>query len=72
MTDSWQPIGDAAAHVIDKIMKKPRGDLPLLRARYDGGAVNPGVYAVIKRIESDIAWTEHKRDRTTRIERATP
>jgi len=71
MNDSWKPLGDAAGRVLDE-MKKSRADLALLRARYDSGAVNAAVYAVIKRMECDIAWNEHKRKRTTRIGRAAP
>jgi hypothetical protein len=38
-----------------------RSELALLVARYDSGAVSPAVYAVIRAIESDIAWLEHRR-----------
>ena len=68
MPDSWKPLGDAAARVLEK----SRADLALLRARYDSGAVSAAVYAVIKRLECDIAWNEHKRERTNRIGRAAP
>jgi hypothetical protein len=68
MTGSWRPIGDAAARVIDELSRK-RANLALLRARYDSGAVNAAVYAVIKRIECDIAWNEHS---TRRIEGTAP
>jgi hypothetical protein len=68
MANSWKPLGEAAVCVLDK----SRADLALLRARYDSGAVNAAVYAVIKRMECDIAWNEHKRKRTTRIGRAAP
>jgi hypothetical protein len=37
-----------------------RAELALLVARYDSGAVSPAVYAVIRAIESDIAWLEHR------------
>jgi hypothetical protein len=36
-----------------------RRDLALLRARYDTGATQPGVYAVIRALEVEIAWAEH-------------
>jgi hypothetical protein len=36
-----------------------RRDLALLRARYDSGAVQPGVYEIIRAIEIEIAWAEH-------------
>jgi hypothetical protein len=71
MTDSWKPLGDAAARMIDELNRKCT-DLALLRARHDSGAVSAAVYVVIKRVECDIAWNEHKRERTTRIERAAP
>jgi hypothetical protein len=53
-------------------IQQTRTELALLRARYDSGAVNAAVYAVIKRIECDIAWNEHKQERTTQIGRAAP
>jgi hypothetical protein len=31
-----------------------------VRARYDDGAMSPGVYQAVKQIELEIAWTEHK------------
>jgi hypothetical protein len=34
--------------------------LAYLRARYDSGAVSPAVYQAIKKLESDVAWLEHK------------
>jgi len=40
--------------------EKLRGELSILVARYDSGAVSPAVYAVIRAIESDIAWLEHR------------
>jgi hypothetical protein len=57
---------------VPETKKSSRADLALLRARYDSGAVNAAVYAVIKRLECDIAWSEHERARTTRIGRVAP
>jgi len=37
-----------------------RSELMQLRARYDDGAVPPGIYALINRLERDIAWAEHQ------------
>jgi hypothetical protein len=37
-----------------------RSELEWLRARYDGGKVAPAVFAVIKDIETNIAWIEHR------------
>ena len=34
-----------------------------LRARYDNGAVSPGVYALIKKLESELAWANHDETR---------
>jgi hypothetical protein len=31
-----------------------------LKARYDGGAVAPAVYTIIKAIEVDLGWIEHR------------
>jgi hypothetical protein len=36
-----------------------RRDLEQLRARYDGGAMQPGVYAIIRALEVEISWIEH-------------
>jgi hypothetical protein len=37
-----------------------RSELAQLRARHDSGAIAPGVYAVIREIETQIAWAEHR------------
>ena len=37
-----------------------RGRLDQVRARYDDGAMSPGVYQAVKQIELEIAWCEHK------------
>lgn len=37
-----------------------RAELTLLRARYDSGAVSAAIYKVIKELETDIAWAEHR------------
>jgi len=37
-----------------------RRDLAALKARYDGGAVAPAVYTIIKAIEVDLGWIEHR------------
>ncbi len=37
-----------------------RAELALLRARYDNGAVAPAVYQLIRTIETDISWAEHR------------
>ncbi len=42
--------------------KRLRAELALLRARYDSGAISPAIYAVIRKIETDIAWGEHHKD----------
>ena len=38
-----------------------RGRLNQVRARYDDGAMSPGVYQTVKQIELEIAWTEPQR-----------
>jgi hypothetical protein len=37
-----------------------RAELARLRSRYDDGAVSPAIYAVIRKLEADIAWQEHQ------------
>ena len=37
-----------------------RDRLDQVRARYDSGAMSPGVYQAVKQIELEIAWCEHK------------
>jgi hypothetical protein len=39
-----------------------RAQLERLRARHDSGAVAPGVYSIIKLIETEVAWSEHRQD----------
>jgi hypothetical protein len=38
-----------------------RHQLAWLRARYDDGAISPGIYHTIKTIEVEISWHEHRR-----------
>jgi hypothetical protein len=40
--------------------RRQRKELDALRARYDSGAVAPGIYAIIKQLETEIAWKEHE------------
>jgi hypothetical protein len=44
-----------------------RLQLAMLRARYDHGAVAPGVYAAIRKIETDISWLEDREGRAPLI-----
>jgi hypothetical protein len=37
-----------------------RTELALLQARYDGGAVSPAVYAIIRAIGTELSWFEHR------------
>lgn len=37
-----------------------RSELEWLRSRYDSGKVSPAVFAVIREIETTIAWAEHR------------
>jgi hypothetical protein len=39
-----------------------RSRLAMLRARYDDGAVSPAIYSVIRQLETEIAWYEHRQD----------
>jgi hypothetical protein len=38
--------------------------LAMLRARYDSGAVAPGIYAIIRAIETELSWIEHQKVRS--------
>jgi hypothetical protein len=40
---------------------RARVELEQLRARYDGGAMSPAVYDVIKLLETKISWSQHHR-----------
>ena len=35
--------------------------LAIIRARYDYGAMPPSVYALVKKIETEISWRKHFR-----------
>ena len=37
-----------------------RAQLKALRARYDSGAVSPALYAVIRKLEIELAWRERE------------
>jgi hypothetical protein len=37
-----------------------RAALAWVRSRHDGGALSPGISAVVKMIETEIAWAEHR------------
>jgi hypothetical protein len=39
-----------------------RAELRWLLARYDYGKVSPAIFAVIREIETEIAWAEHHRE----------
>ena len=43
-----------------------RLELEWLRARYDSAQVSLAVYAVVKALETDISWRDHKRMSATR------
>ena len=38
---------------------KARLDLLMIQAKYDGGGMPPALYAVLKQIETDIAWMQN-------------
>jgi hypothetical protein len=40
--------------------RRLRDELEWLRAKYDSGAVSDGVFAVVKRLETEIAWRQHE------------
>jgi hypothetical protein len=37
-------------------------ELAWLRSRYDEGAVAPCIYRLIKRLETEISWREHRQE----------
>jgi hypothetical protein len=39
---------------------KARLDLLMIQAKYDGGGMPPALYSVLKQIEVDIAWLQHR------------
>jgi hypothetical protein len=50
-----------------------RQQLAWLRARYDDGAIPPGIYRTIKTIEVELSWHDHraKQARQSALERRT-
>jgi hypothetical protein len=49
---------------VGKTEQDIRAKLALLRARYDSGAVPQGLFAVIRRLEIELAWVEHRKRST--------
>ena len=37
-----------------------RAELLMLKSRYDCYAFSPAIYAVVKNIETEVSWIEHK------------
>jgi hypothetical protein len=37
-----------------------RAELALLQARYDDGAVSQAIFSVIRELETELAWLEHR------------
>jgi hypothetical protein len=44
---------------MNKTAAQLRTELAALRARYDNGAVQAAVYAVIRQLEIELTWAEH-------------
>jgi len=42
------------------IARRLRQELEQLRARYDAGAVMPGIYRVMRGLEIELAWLERR------------
>jgi hypothetical protein len=40
--------------------RRLRDELRWLQSRYDGGKISPAVFAVVKRLETEIAWRQHE------------
>ena len=43
-----------------EIAHRLRQELEQLRARYDAGAVMPGIYNVIRELEIELSWLERQ------------
>jgi hypothetical protein len=43
-------------------VRQARAELEWLRARYDSGVTSDAIYAIIRQLETDIAWAQHERD----------
>lgn len=57
----------------EKPMSNLRAELQVLRSRYDSGAVDAGIYEIIRKLETDIAWAEHHSKKVITIdEEVTP
>jgi hypothetical protein len=52
---------------LDDLAAALRMEWQMLRARYDDGAMSPAIYNVIKELETDIAWLEHRRLPSDRV-----
>jgi hypothetical protein len=50
------------SHITSNSTATQRAELHWLRARYDHGKVSPAVFAVIRELETSIAWAEHRRE----------
>jgi len=45
---------------MNKTAAQLRTELAALRARYDNGAVQATVYAVIRQLKIELTWAEHR------------
>jgi hypothetical protein len=46
--------------LMNKTAAQLRTELAALRARYDNGAVQAAVYAVIRQLKIELTWAEHR------------
>ena len=46
--------------LVPLLARQIRRELAELRARYDAGAVMPGIYRVIRELEIELAWLERR------------
>jgi hypothetical protein len=56
------PVAQAAArnNIPRQTEQGVRAELALLQARYDGGVVPQAVFSVIRSLEVELAWIEHR------------
>jgi hypothetical protein len=44
---------------VGKAEQTVRAELRRLQARYDGGAIPPAIFSVVRSLETELAWIEH-------------